>query len=91
MNILGIKKSKGLQSIGTKFNKSIQTLGSKLTPMYINPITPFQSPNHKNGIINDTNGLQQSREVIKGVYSNAKPHYNSMEKHRRHKRTNNFN
>ena len=87
MNTLGIKKHKLLHSMGTKINSSMQSMGTKLSP--ISPISPFMPVNNfKNGIQNDSNGTEQAREVIKGIYNDPKPHNNSMEKHRKHKRTN---
>lgn len=87
MNTLGIKKHKSINSIGSKFGRIGQSIGTKFTPAnHSIGHTPLN--NFKDGIVNESNGTQQTREVIKGIYSISKPQYNSMEKHRRHKRTN---
>ena len=87
MNSLGLKRHKSINSIGSKFSKITQSLGTKFTPNnHSMGFTPLN--NFKDGIVNDSNGAQQTREVIKGIYATSKPNYNSMEKHRKHKRTN---
>jgi hypothetical protein len=88
MNI-GQRKNKSLNALGNRMVKPNMSIGNRQGPMQLMRAT-VNAPSLHNGIVNDSNSVEQSRQPIVNAPFSNKKRSSGLEKPYKHNSNNNF-